>query len=469
MKNEVSFYLITDSHYFSVKNWVEGKPVTDRVRDDQIALLQTPEILDTYIEAILADNDADTVVFLGDNIDGGDMNSHYEFRQRLERLSQAGKRVFVTYATHDYIGGVDDECNFQQPRRFTENGIEIIECMRKAQLPDFYYDYTAREAVSVDGESGSYSVNLTDGILLICIIDNGNGRSHCGLFDGGMKWLEEQLAQAERQEKYALVFVHHPVLPPWSIYGRLVGHEMYAGHRELTQLLCRYGVRAVFTGHTHVQGIKKYENANGDRLYDISTCALANAYGCMRKITVDAGSGECCVESVRADIEAKTGMSREQLYRQNFPGIWEELLPLICSDYNGFIGRSQGYLPSDKLRKYRLLISFIGKRLNGMTLYSVARFAGVRKKLSAQERQTAKATPLKAVLFEILRHVYTGNAPYTPETVEYRVLRGATERIDRLNIKKLRSLLGGMTLSEAAGDFLYSETGNDESISFYLK
>ena len=66
--NGTSFYLLTDSHYVSKKNWVEGKPFTFRERSDQIALKATPEILDTFIEKIIADSETDTVLFTGDNV-----------------------------------------------------------------------------------------------------------------------------------------------------------------------------------------------------------------------------------------------------------------------------------------------------------------------------------------------------------------------------------------------------------------
>ena len=51
---KASFYLLTDTHYVSKKNWVEGNPFTFRERSDQIALKATPEILDTFLEKVIA-------------------------------------------------------------------------------------------------------------------------------------------------------------------------------------------------------------------------------------------------------------------------------------------------------------------------------------------------------------------------------------------------------------------------------
>jgi len=470
MDKTASFYLITDTHYLSKKNWVDGKSIKERLHNDHIALLHTPEILDSYIEYIIRDDKTDTVLFLGDNVDNGDLTSHGEFRLRLERLKDAGKRVIMTYATHDYIGAEDDECNFQKPRRFTENGSEPIDFMRRAVLKDFYGDYTRKNALSVDGESGSYTVELNDNLLLIMLIDNGNGRSFCGLFENSLKWLEEQISDANEKGQMTLVCVHHPVLSPSKFYETFAPTEMLGGHKEFAELLCRNRVRAVFTGHTHIQNIQKYTSVNGNWFYDISTSSLANAYGKMRKISVNCESAECIVESVQTDITEKTGLSREELYRLNSPGNLEVLLPMINRDYSAFVKESIGFLPTKPLEKYRFLIRPAAKKLSSLSLYSVVKLAGIKKKLTEEERNYAKKLPAKEVVFEICRHVFPGNAPYTPQTVEYKAVHGLFERVDRLNIKKIRKFLKGLSFCPYVDDFLYNNrTGDDDSITFYLK
>jgi 3',5'-cyclic AMP phosphodiesterase CpdA len=140
MSKNAAFYLITDAHFVSKKNWVEGNPINFRERNDQIVLKASPEILDSFLDKIIADREVDTVLFLGDNVNNGDMNSHNDFKERLEMLTEAGKKVYVIYATHDYCGMGDDE-NFFSSVRYTETGTEPIEHMKKAGLFDFYYEY----------------------------------------------------------------------------------------------------------------------------------------------------------------------------------------------------------------------------------------------------------------------------------------------------------------------------------------
>ena len=475
---QTGFYLITDSHLVAPETWVEGKPFTNRERGDQIALKASPQILDAFIDKVLADDEIDTVLFTGDNINNGDMASHYAFRTRLDRLKAAGKRVLVTTATHDYCGMGDDE-NFFKACRYTETGTEPIECMRKAGLYDFYADYGPNEALSVHRESGSFDVRLGEGARLIAINDNGNGRSHCGLFEDGLKWLAARIDDANAAGEAVLLAVHHPVLPPWEVFRHMADFELYGGYAELMKLMCEKGVRAVFTGHTHVQSIRKYTDGEGRWFLDIATIALVNAAGKMRRVTIDAAAGTCSVTSVGIDaapgVETGGRSLYEHLYALNLPGILEKLFPLAETDIDAFFAEAEGALPVDKLRQHRGLTRFGLKKLSRLRLSTVAKLGGKYSGLTRAERQGLKDKKALDTIYVLLRHVYTGNAPFTPDTAEYKVVMGAAKKLDRLvnafQIKKVQGLIPpGSSLAEMAEDFLYNNrTGDDDAIGFPLK
>ncbi len=477
MKN-VSFYLLTDSHYVSKKNWVEGKPFTFRERSDQIALKATPEILDTFIEKVIEDKETEDVLFLGDNINNCDMNSHYEFRQRLQQLTAAGKKVYVVYATHDYSGAGEDK-NWFGGCRYTETGTEPIESMKKSGLYDFYCDYGPKQAMSVHRESGSFTVKLGDGVRLIAIIDNGNGCGYCGLFEDGVRWLENELKDANSCGDYVLLAVHHPVLPPWEVFRKAADHELYGGYRELWKMMCENNVRVVFTGHTHLQNIRKYTDPQGRWFVDVSTIAIANAAGKMRKIVVDPQSGECEVTSI--GIETLNGIDTggrsafDYLYHLNFPGIWEKLIPFAAKDYGAFLDLAEGYLPVDKLKKFKVFVKLAGRKALKIKLSSAAKLGSAWKELTPQQKQEAKNKKLIDSVYTVLKHIYPGNAPFTPDTVEYKALNGlagkADKLVNRFNIKAVKNIIpDGSSLREIAQDFLYNcRTGNDDEIKINLK
>lgn len=476
--NNVSFYLLTDSHYVSKKIWVEGKPFTFRERSDQIALKATPEILDTFIEKIIADTKTDTVLFLGDNINNCDMQSHYEFRQRLEKLVSAGKKVYVIYATHDYSGAGEDN-NWFEACRYTETGTVPAESMKKSGLFDFYRDYGPAQAISVDRASGSYTVRLGDNVRLIAVIDNGDGGGYCGLDDEGTAWLENEMRSANECGDYVMLAVHHPVIPPWDVFSHVADHEMYGGYRELQKLMCRENVRVVFTGHTHLQNIRKYTDQNGAWFIDVSTIALANAAGKMRKVVIDSDSGRCDITSVGIKnlqgIDTGGFSAFDYLYHLNFPGIWEKLIPLAANDYGAFLELAEGYLPVDKLKKRKLLIRFLSRKALKLKLSTAAKLGKEWKALSPLQKQEAKNKKLIDAVYTVLRHIYPGNASFSPDTVEYIVIKGLARRADKavdfFNIKAVKKIIpDNSSLTKIVQDFLYNcRTGNDDEITVYLK
>lgn len=471
-----TFYLLTDTHYVSPQIWVEGDPINNRERGDQIALKATPEILDAFFEKILQDDDADTVVFTGDNVNNGDRISHEEFRDRLTRLTDAGKHVYVLSATHDYCGAGDDENTFTACR-YTETGTEPIPFLRKSELFDFYYDFGPKQAMRVHRESGSYIVRLCEGVRLVMIDDNGNGRSHCGLFADGMAWLKHELTDAKEAGEYVLLAVHHPVLPPWEVFRHMADYELYGGYRELYALMCEENVRVVFTGHTHVQNIRRYVDDQGRFFYDVSTIAIANAAGKMRRVAVDADAASCDIQSV--GIEQLAGetegiSSFDRLYPLNFPGIVEKMIPIGAADADGFLSLAGSILPVDKLAGHKRIISPVCRKAQKIKLSSLARFAGVWKTLSPAQRDTAKQTYLIDFLYTVLRHIYTGNAPYSPDTVENAVCTALAKKADRIvqrfHIEAIQKLIPpGSSLCEMAQDFLYNNrTGDDDAICIEL-
>ena len=480
MKQNTAFYLLTDTHFVSKQNWVEPGPFTQRERGDQIALKLSPEILDSFVEMILADADTDTVIFTGDNVNSGDQQSHLEFRQRLETLTAAGKKVYVTAATHDYCSpNGEDECFQHDAVRYTADGTEPIPVMLRKDLFDFYYDYGPKQALSVHRESGSYVVQLGDGVRLAMICDNGNGRSHCGLFEDGLSWLTQQIRDSKAAGDYILLAVHHPVIAPWEVFRHMVEYEVYGGYKELSKLMCDEGVRVVFTGHTHVQNIRKYTDENGNWFLDVSTISAVNAAGKMRRVCVDVETGECDVQSIALDRIAGVdtgGLSVfEYLYKINFFGRIEAYLPLAKTDFDAFLRETNGALPAEKLRAHKTLSKCALSLVQKIRLSAVSKFGKSWKSLSPGQKRDAKGKKLVDTAFEICRHIYAGNAPFTPDTVEYIALHSAAQRLDKIVLKRkieqVQKLIPpGSSLAEIADDFLYNNrTGDDDAISFSLK
>ena len=473
-----TFYLLTDPHFLSHDSWVEGAPVNGRERGDQIALKATPEIFDAFCEKFLEDPDADTLLITGDLVNAGAVTDHEDFRRRLQKLADAGKKVFVTTATHDYSSRGRDE-NIFSAVKYKEDGTEEVPALYKTDLLDFYRDFGPKQADSVHEESGSYALDLTDGLRLVMINDNGNGRSHCGLFEDGVKWLTDELDKANAAGKKTILAVHHPVIPPWDVYAHLVEFEMYGGYRELSQLMCEKGARVILTGHTHVQNIRKYEDEQGRYFYDVSTTAMGTPEGKMRKLVFDEEKKTLAITSLAIDaipgVTKKGQSARDYIYGLNFIGLLDKSLPYLNKkDWPKFVDGTRGLLPTDKLEAHPFLWRKGLEKLNNLTLRFPAKLGKKYNGLRKEERKALKDRPLLPEVIRVVRSVFAGNGPFGPDTVEYKVFTGVTKRVDRLQeklrIKKLADLLPpGQTLTDLLEPMLYNNrTGDDDNIVIEL-
>lgn len=477
MAEKLSMYILTDTHYLSEKMWEECEHINNREMGDQIAIKSTPQILRTFFGKIKEDKETEYVLITGDLINNGDRQSHEDFMSELKILTDAGKKVFVTCATHDYAGLGDDE-NIFHPVKYTKDGCIPAERVYKTELAELYYDFGHKYADSIDEESGSYSVSLGDGIRMIAIYDNGNGRSHCGLFDEGFRWLENEIKEAKEKGETVFLAVHHPVIPPWPVYRAAADFEMFGGYEKLRGIMCEYGVKVIFTGHTHVHGIKKYEDEHGRYFFDITTSALPSAKGKMRKITFDCENSTCSVESIgidRIDGFDTGGLSAEEyIYSLNFAGLIEKSLPDAATDWDGFLEIISHVFNPAILKKHPLVSKMLIKKFLVMKMGLPAKFAKKITGLTKEEIKYLKSVFVKDVAFNVLSHVFSGNAPYTPDTPEYKAVTGTvirgTELLKKFGVDIEKMIPGEETALETVKHFLYNtRTGDDNSILIDLE
>lgn len=473
MAEKFGLYVLTDIHYLSHKMWEPGKAIDGREGGDQIAIKPTPEIFRSFAQKIIADKEIENVLITGDLINGADMQSHLDFKEELRMLTDAGKKVYVTTATHDYAGeGEDGDENIFHAAYYKPDRTIPAERAAKKDLLPLYYDFGPAQSDSVH-ESGSYSLPIADGYRLIAINDNGNGRSHCGLFEDGFAWLKEEIRKAKEKGETVFLAVHHPVIPPWEVYRAAADFEMFGGYAELRKIMCEENVRLIFTGHTHVQGIKKYTDENGRSFYDVATSALPGATGCMRRVLFDPEKGTCDISSVRIDkilgYDTKGLSARDYIFGLNFAGLLEKIIPLANKDWDEFISLAGGLFNTGKLNEKKTLVKFGFSQLDKRKMSLVAKLGGKNCGLTKEEKEYLKTVFIKTVVVEVMGHVFSGNGPYTPDTAEYKALTGVTKRADKL-MKLVKFDLGSKvsgihSLTELCIPFLYNNrTGDDDNI-----
>ncbi|KAB8332056.1 metallophosphoesterase [Scytonema tolypothrichoides VB-61278] len=185
----------------------------------------------------------------------GDLTQHGEPENHAwlqERLAQLPFPTYVIPGNHDV-----------PVVKANEQSIAALD------FPHYY-----RKFGYEDTDELYYTCQLLPGVRLIGLNSNcfdDQGQQVGRLDTQQLRWLEEVLAGAA--DDFVLVMVHHNVVEHLPNQSRhpMANRYMLGNAPELLQILKRYGVRLVFTGHLHIQDV-----ADSDGVYDITTGSLVS-------------------------------------------------------------------------------------------------------------------------------------------------------------------------------------------------
>ena len=210
---KLSFYLVTDPHYYDSSFKRSGRAYEERSRTDQKCVAETPAVVDAGFAQIIDDKDTDIILIPGDLVYRGELKSHIGFRERLYRLRDAGKKIYLITARHDYA---------ENPCEFDGDETIPVEGMERENLRDFYREFGFDDAISEHKESMSYVAQIADGIRLLALNCDGDCKDFKGIWPDQMKWALEQIDDAHKSGNYIFAMTHYPLLP-FSPIMELIG------------------------------------------------------------------------------------------------------------------------------------------------------------------------------------------------------------------------------------------------------
>ena len=147
--------VVSDIHYYSKKTGTSGKAYEAANAKSQKLLAECPEVLEAAFRQIAKDDRSDIVLVSGDTTNNGEVESHRECIALLNTLKEAGKRVYVITATHDYqdSGETDGYVGDEKVK---------APALHREELWELYRPFGPDEAIAVHRESMSYIVQLAE-------------------------------------------------------------------------------------------------------------------------------------------------------------------------------------------------------------------------------------------------------------------------------------------------------------------
>ncbi|MDD3168513.1 MAG: metallophosphoesterase [Eubacteriales bacterium] len=283
---DFDFFIVSDPHFLS-DDLHDHKEAFQRFLSFGDKLVHySDELMNAVISDILREK-PDFLLVTGDLTCNGEMDSHKKLAEKFRQIEEAGTSVFVIPGNHDVLNPM--------ARQFFENTIWEADYITKDMFADIYADFGYQDAVSRDHSSLSYLASPSDDVWLLmldsAIYHNNIKKNHSE--DGGIirgttiEWIEQCAGLAKEKNAKMIAVMHHSLLH----HSELINQDYtLQNSAEISALFSQCDIPLVFTGHVHLQDIRK-ASVNGKAIHDIATSCLSvypNQYGI---VNYNAGKG----------------------------------------------------------------------------------------------------------------------------------------------------------------------------------
>ena len=276
MKN-ISFYLVTDTHYFEPSLGAGGKAYNEYMKREQYFMAESSDIVKATFNKLAQDKSTELVIIPGDLTKNGEFESHKGFIKELYGLKEAGKRIYVITAGHDYG---------EKSRAFAGDECIEVEGTPFEIIPDLYRDFGYGNALAVDSRTLSYVAEVEEGIRMLAINCDSPDKQKGSIDSELYEWMKIQLDKAKADGCCVFAICHYPLIPSVPVFD-LVGDAKLRDWRKAASFLADNGVGLILTGHMHIQSINEFVSENGNRIVDVCTSCLVGSPAKYRKITVE--------------------------------------------------------------------------------------------------------------------------------------------------------------------------------------
>lgn len=246
---EKTILTVTDLHYLSpsIHGFRSSFLAHMRKEDGKMTVL-SEEIIRSMVRFVI-DRKPDAFVITGDLSWNGDLVSHQEIAGYLQIVQDAGINVHVIGGNHD-MGR--DRASHYAPFCPT-----LPVCASEDEFAAIYARFMTRD----DPSSQSYLAEW-DGLRLL-MLDVNSGPKKGILTGNTMHWISERLIESSGP---VIAFSHQNFLSQHPLFEK----RRICNADQLLSLFRKHGIRAGFSGHSHLQHI-----AETDGFSDVCTSCLS--------------------------------------------------------------------------------------------------------------------------------------------------------------------------------------------------
>lgn len=456
--------IISDIHYYAKETGISGKAFEKENAKTPNDLYNCEEILTSLMNQ-LAEDENEIVLVSGDVTTRAEREAHDGVIRLLRSLKERGKRVYVITATHDFHDG-------DVTRKYVGDDVITVPSVKRDKLFELYYEFGPNEAISVHKDSMSYVVQLCDGYRLFALNDDRNHKGASGFSDDCFRWITEQIKDAQENGQFIIPMTHHPMLSPSPFYKIIGGGNIMGEADRRIDEFTEMGVNFMFTGHTHMQDISyKYTDKN-KIFYDITTAAAVGYPATYRKVEFDPAQGKINVDSRDVECDINGRRLKDHL-EDKFFGMIGRVIEAAGKDIPELARLATAFSVKEKLiYKIGWIIKPFAKILSKLKIGTVAKLVKKESGLKKSDYAHIKDKRVVDFILSLVRNLYGGDSPYSPDTAEYKITMGILAIIDsilKLFGIKIGSLLkGAESVQSLVEPLLYNPGICDEKATLNL-
>ncbi len=264
--HSLDLIIISDLHYFAPELGA-GEPAFYRDKWTESKLTEHSKEIIVALFKEISQLPEKNILICGDLSHHGEKYNHLQLAEMLNQLKEQGKNIFVIPGNHDI--------NNYSASRFEGRDYYLIDNVSPKDFSEIYKEFGYSKAISRDTTSLSYFAELDNQYDIICLdaakysIYSRNNMPSSGILNQNtLIWLQKVLTERKKLNKNFIVMLHFNLIEhfPWQASNPISNSYILMNANELLEILNKFGVQLVFTGHFHANDIVKHGN-----IYDIET------------------------------------------------------------------------------------------------------------------------------------------------------------------------------------------------------
>lgn len=247
--------LATDLHYQSAAAGDGGEAYQKFVEHcDGKVVDYLPQLLEAFMDEVIEERPS-ALILSGDITMNGEKMNHQELSDRLRRVQDAGIQVLVIPGNHDI--------NNNNAAVYYGKTASETESVTSEEFYQIYRAYGYDQAFSRDETSLSYAYALDEKNWLLMLDSaqyNPRNLVEGRLLPTTLEWMGGILEEAREQGVLVIPIAHHNLLNQSRMYTVQCTMDNY---QQVVELLQHYRIPLFFSGHLHVQRMRKYKSEPG--------------------------------------------------------------------------------------------------------------------------------------------------------------------------------------------------------------